>query len=278
MAMKIHRRGLSSANISASKDSETGCGRKRHSRSTSWRKAFFRISRKPKGRTTNTHTPVFVWYNSLMGLLFDLSGKTFHYLTVLKRLPRSRPGDSSWLCRCICGNELRVQSSRLRADRIKSCGCKRRELVAAGNLTHGHWVGNKPSPEVMSWRSAINRCHNPAHRSYSRYGERGIAVCDEWRNDFAAFLKHMGPRPVGSTLDRIDTGRGYEPGNCRWSTPKEQSNNMRNNRFVVVRGERLTIRVASDRYGLDYRKFRNALYRHGQFNSESGDLFTLLGR
>lgn len=211
-----------------------------------------------------------------MTITHNLLGKTFSFLTVIARAQRVRPGDSGWFCRCVCGNEIKVQSARLRAGRIKSCGCKRGELVSAGNATHGHWVGGKPSSEWLSWRAAIDRCHSPSNKTYPRYGALGVAVCDEWRHNFAAFFAELGPKPAGSTLDRIDGTRGYEPGNCRWSTPKEQSNNLKNNRFVIVAGERLTIRDAADRFLLPYSSFRNRLYRSGQYVSPAGDLFTLL--
>lgn len=213
-----------------------------------------------------------------MGTLIDLSGKTFNFLTVLTRAPKLRPGESGWFCRCICGNVLRVQAARLKADRIKSCGCKRGELVSAANATHGHWVGGKASRELSSWRSAISRCHNETSTSYPRYGGRGIYVFASWRESFEVFLRDVGPRPIGSTLDRIDPAGNYEPGNCCWSTPKEQSNNMRNNRFVLVHQERLTIRNAADKYALEYVTFRNALNTHNRFVSEAGDLFTMLQR
>ena len=82
------------------------------------------------------------------------------------------------------------------------------------------------SPEYRAWQAMKNRCHNPRAPDYRYYGARGVAVCDEWRASFDAFLRDMGRRPAANlTLDRIDTARGYEPGNCRWATRQVQSRN-----------------------------------------------------
>lgn len=70
-------------------------------------------------------------------------------------------------------------------------------------------------------------------------------MCPEWANSFPAFLKDMGDRPVGMTLDRINPERGYERGNCRWATPAVQGANKRSN--VIWRGSRTTItQIAAD--------------------------------
>lgn len=81
-------------------------------------------------------------------------------------------------------------------------------------------------PEYKTWLRAKARCFNQRHISYPRYGGRGIVVCDEWRNDFLSFYNHIGPKPSAKhSIDRIDNNKGYEPGNVRWATGKEQSAN-----------------------------------------------------
>lgn len=56
------------------------------------------------------------------GKCYDLTGKQFGNLTVIKR--QGSIGDhSAWLCKCNCGNETVVTSSNLTAGHVQSCGC-----------------------------------------------------------------------------------------------------------------------------------------------------------
>jgi hypothetical protein len=69
----------------------------------------------------------------------------------------------------------------------------------------------------------ILRCEVKGNDAYKHYGAKGIKVCERWRHDFSAFLSDVGERPDGMSIDRLDNDRDYEPGNCRWATPAQQS-------------------------------------------------------
>ena len=77
-----------------------------------------------------------------------------------------------------------------------------------------------------SWQAMRDRCNRPKNIGYPYYGGRGITYDPRW-NSYEVFLADVGERPPGTTLDRIDNDGNYEPGNVKWSTPREQALNRR---------------------------------------------------
>lgn len=94
-----------------------------------------------------------------------------------------------------------------------------------------------------------DRCTRPTHRYFDRYGGRGIQVCERWKS-FDAFLTDMGPRPPGTSLDRIDNNGNYEPSNCRWTDSVTQLRNKPNVRKFIFEGEQLTVPQIAERVGI----------------------------
>ena len=152
--------------------------------------------------------------------LLDMSDLRFGRL-VVAAISQREHGQVYWRCICDCGVKCVVMGPNLRTGHTKSCGCWRR---GAGDRTRTH--GMSVSREYKSWRSMFDRCKNPNAPNYERYGGAGIKICRRWSR-FERFFADMGERPVGTTLDRIQSTGDYKPSNCRWATPKEQASNRR---------------------------------------------------
>lgn len=182
------------------------------------------------------------------------SGERFGSLVCMRPNGKAADGHIKWLCRCDCGRTCTKQSNSLRTSERSgsqaSCGC----VSDAENRRRATRHGMRGTREYDSWRSAIERCHNPNSKDHHRYGAIGVRVCDEWRSDFEAFHRDMGERPEGTTLDRWpDKDGDYKPGNCRWATAKEQANNRRVTVFVSApNGEHAPLSQVASEIGITY--------------------------
>ncbi len=134
----------------------------------------------------------------------------------------------------------------------------------AYNYRHGGNLEHKP--EYNSWRAMVARCNYPKYRRYDLYGGRGIRVCERWlgQNGFLNFLQDMGKKPTPRhSIDRIDSNGDYEPTNCKWSTQRQQMNNVSNNRMVEVKGVVDTFSNMARRYGINMHTAMSRIKQQG---------------
>lgn len=155
-----------------------------------------------------------------MSAFKDISGRRFHRLVAIERVGTTKANKAIWRCACDCGGEARTTTGSLLCGNAKSCGCYRVARYYEKAIKHGM----AKTLTHSTWCGMIQRCTNPNSRNWHRYGGRGIQVCERWLK-FENFLADVGEKPAGLSLDRIDNNRGYEPGNCRWATAKQQANN-----------------------------------------------------
>lgn len=181
-----------------------------------------------------------------------VAGSRYGSLTVLREAPATHVG--KWRvrmveARCDCGELTVARLEYLRCGHTTSCGCSRRQ---ATRKTHG----KSRTQLYATWNGMKQRCSNPNLKSFEYYGQRGIKVCDEWR-EFEPFLewaKRTGYRR-GLTIERVDVDGDYCPENCTWIPKALQSANrrpvMRSSRLLTHRGRTMTLTQWAREAGLD---------------------------
>ena len=193
----------------------------------------------------------------------DLTGKKFNRLTALKRVENNKHGQAVWLCKCNCGNEIKVVASELKRGHVKSCGCLNLENCI-NNLPDNHTHRLSRTPIYRMWFLMRQRCENPKHKSYKDYGGRGIKICDKCLkpDNFFKWAFENG-YAKGLTIDRIDNNGNYCPENCRFVSMHEQSRNKRNNVKIMYKGKEMLL--------LDVSKLVKIPYRTLLFRYKMGD-------
>jgi hypothetical protein len=149
-----------------------------------------------------------------------LTGQVFGRLVVQSYQGKDQLNRSLWQCKCFCGNYKTAVGVEIVRGNTRSCGCLFREGNSSKHKLRYH-------PLYSTWCSIKSRCLNTNSQRYRDYGGRGIKICDRWMDSFEDFLKDVGERPEGRSLDRVDNDGDYEPGNVRWATAYEQANNRR---------------------------------------------------
>lgn len=184
-----------------------------------------------------------------------MTGERFGRLVGVAFSHRDASGHANWLFACDCGSEVIAKGTNVRGGNTTSCGCMHREISAARLLKHGHRAGGRHGPTYRAWQMMNDACSNPHSPKYPACGGRGIKVCAGWRNDFEAFRRDMGERPIRVKLDRLDRKGDFEPANCSWTrigsdfaadaacTPSAQHREQRHGRAVSAPGVAAGIRA-----------------------------------
>lgn len=166
-----------------------------------------------------------------MSKKIDLEGQRFGRLIAVTSTKKNKHGQTMWLCRCDCGNLAQIRIDHLRKNLIKSCGCLKKELTIKRNFKHGDTLREKKKAARLYriWAGIKTRCLNPSVPIFKYYGGRGIKVCAEWKNNYAAFKKWALANGYSGdlTIDRINNNGNYKPSNCQWITRAENARKMR---------------------------------------------------
>lgn len=186
---------------------------------------------------------------------YDLIGKKFGYLTVLRKDENcTRKRNPKWLCSCKCGNTKSISRQALVTGYTTSCGCKHYE---SHNATHG--MSNTRIYGV--WLQMRGRCRHSYGKDIKVYQGRNITVCEEWNKDFMSFYNWSIENGYNDdlTIDRIDNEKGYSPQNCRWITNSEQQLNKRNTVKVLYNDEEIPLVELCRKLNFNY-KLAHARY------------------
>ncbi len=186
----------------------------------------------------------------------DHSGKRFGKLLVIEKLQQRPYEKARYRCKCDCGNETIVTGSNLVTGCVCSCGC----VIKKHGLSHKERLYN-------IWVGMKQRCRDVNSPDYERYGGRGIAVCNEWKDDYLKFREWAMSNGYKDTLtiDRIDNDGNYCPDNCRWITVATQNNNTSQNTYITHNNKTRNLSEWAKILGINYKTLRSRLYRGWSF-------------
>lgn len=187
--------------------------------------------------------------------IIDMTGMRFGRLFIVGRAESSGTGHAKWLCVCDCGGKVTAHGSNIRRGITASCGCLHREATGRSSRKHGQCK----TEQYLAWERMKKRC-SPSNKKESHlYFDRGILVCPEWSHDFQAFIDHIGEMPPGVfQVDRIDNDKGYQPGNVRWATPRQNARNRRGTYRWHINGKWYEAAIdASEEFGVSRKTICN---------------------
>lgn len=187
-------------------------------------------------------------------------GQKFGRLTALKKIGEYHQ------CLCDCGATCTKRTDHIKTGHTKSCGCAAKEYIASTKKQQKQPQPKKRNPANWSrlhsvWSNMLERCTNPKHQKWYRYGGRGITVCAEWQ-EFGAFYESMHKTyKRGLQIERVDNNKGYSKENCRWATPLVQGRNRCDNlRVCMPENKYVALTVFCEAFDVPYKTARQAYH------------------
>jgi hypothetical protein len=172
--------------------------------------------------------------------IINIKNQKFNHLTAISFV-KTIDGDAIWLFECDCKAKTRkeIKANNVKYGNIKSCGCLLTNFNKINKTTHN--LKNHRLYKI--WRAMKSRCHNLKNPGYKNYGGRGIYVNKNWRFNFKIFYDWAINNGYQDNLqiNRIDNNQSYLPENCNWVSPRDNSNNRRNNRYILFNNKKQTL-------------------------------------
>lgn len=120
-----------------------------------------------------------------------------------------------------CGREKKVKEKRSinLSKMCRSCAAK---LSVKQRYSNGNADGRASLPQYYTWKDMHRRV-----KTAKTYKKNKIKVCEEWDN-FTVFNEWalLNGYQKGLHLDRINALGGYNPNNCRFISPYENTSRV----------------------------------------------------
>lgn len=149
----------------------------------------------------------------------NVINEKFGKLTVINEHSKTRNGHIRYYCKCECGNDCNVLLTHLRQGKTKDCGCIKKGKIGKN---HPQWTGHEEISGLY-WTHIIRSANGSKRRKI----EFNITIEYAWelfleqnRKCELSGLEIYFPKSYNgkgtSSLDRIDSSKGYIVGNIQW--------------------------------------------------------------